>query len=164
MRQTKGFAMEGISGVRAEPAAIHWAIVQGTLNRPILHAHGSEVAPNAYTEGESLVWIRKRLVYIIDTFKPMKVAVRYPERNAQGANKDSAKARCRVEGVVLEAAGSGNLPTVTGAMGTFGKYSESESPKEDLKSEDLRGLDWSKYRDSKLREAIFVAASLLPKG
>ena len=70
--------MEGILGVRAEPAAIHWAIVQGTLNRPILHAHGSEVAPNAYTEGESLVWIRKRLVYIIDTFKPMKVAVRYP--------------------------------------------------------------------------------------
>jgi hypothetical protein len=156
--------MKCILGVRAERAAVHWAIVQGTLNQPILHAHGSEVAPDSYNEGESLVWIRKRLVYIIDTFKPAKVAVRYPERNAQGANKDSAKARCRVEGVVLEAAGSENLPTVTGAMGTFGKHSESDSPKEELKEGDLRGLDWSKYKDSKLREAIFVAASLLPKG
>jgi hypothetical protein len=156
--------MNGILGLRAEQAAVHWAIVEGTLNRPILHAHGTEVAPESYNEGESLVWIRKRLVYIIDTFKPAKVAVRYPEGNAQGANKDWAKARCRVEGVVLEAAGSGNLPTVTGAMSTFGKHSQSNSPKEELKRDDLRGLDWSNHKDSKLREAIFVAASLLPKG
>ena len=63
--------MNDILGVRAEQAAVHWAIVQGTLIRPILHAHGSEVAPESYNEGESLVWIRKRLVYIIDTFKPI---------------------------------------------------------------------------------------------
>lgn len=156
--------MKGVLGVRAEPAAIHWAIVTGTMNRPILHAKGTESAPHAFTEGESLAWIRQKMLYIIDTFKPARVAVRYPEGNAKGANKKSAKARCRVEGVVLEAASWKNLDIVTGALNTFGKYSSSESPREDLASDGLRGLDWTKYKDTKLREAILVAASLLPQG
>jgi hypothetical protein len=155
--------MHRVLGVRAEPTAIHWAIVTGTPERPVLDAHGTETAPHAYKEGESLAWIRQRVVYIIDTFTPAKIAVRYPERTAKGANKDSAKARCRVEGVVLEAAGAKNLETVTGAMNTFGKHCERQSPKEDLVSDDLRGLDWSGYK-KELREAIYVAFSLLPRG
>jgi Holliday junction resolvasome RuvABC endonuclease subunit len=155
--------MQCVLGVRAEPNAIHWAVVTGTSKRPVLHAHGTETVPQACKEGESLAWIRQKVVYIIETFTPAKVAVRYPERTAQGANKDSAKARCRVEGVVVEAAGSKNLEIVTGAMNTFGKHCESESPKEDLASEGLRGLDWSDYK-KELREAIYVAFSLLPKG
>jgi len=153
--------MNSVLGVRAEPTAIHWAVVTGTPKMPILHAHGTETVPHAYKEGESLAWIRQRVIYIIETYTPAKVAVRYPERTAKGANKDSAKARCRVEGVVLEAAGSKNLETVTGAMNTFGKHCESESPKQDLVLDDLRGLDWSEYK-KELREAIYVAFSLLP--
>jgi len=155
--------MRGILGVRAEPTAINWAIVTGTLDKPVLHASGTETAPHAYREGESLAWIRQRVVYVLDTYTPVKVAIRYPERTAKGSNKDSAKARCRVEGVVLEAAGSKNLEIITGALNTFAKHSQRESPKEDLASEDLRGLDWSRYK-SKLQEAIYVAFSLLPRG
>src|ERR1700737_3315524 len=60
--QKKGFPHETCIGrVRAEPAATHWAIVQGTLNRPILHASGTETAPHAYREGESLAWLRQRV-------------------------------------------------------------------------------------------------------
>ena len=151
-----------VLGVRSEPAAIHWAIATGTLNQPVLHAADTEYSPQSYSESESLVWIRQRVLYIIDTFGPKKLAVRYAERNAQGANKDSAKCRCRVEGVVLEAASSKNLKIVSGGLGTFAKHSRSESPKTDLVSNDLRGLDWSNYKNPKLREAILVAASLLP--
>jgi hypothetical protein len=149
-------------GVRAEVAAINWAVVTGTVDRPVLHAYGTETAPNAYSEAESLAWIRQRTLYIIETYRPRRMGVRYPERNAKGANKDSAKSRCRVEGVVLEAGSSRNLDIVAGALTTFAKHSESDSAKKDLKSDDLRGLDWSKFRDAKLREAILVAAALLP--
>jgi hypothetical protein len=112
-------------------------------------------------EAEGLAWIRQRVVHIIDVYKPTKIAVRYPEPTAMGANKNSAKSRCRVEGVVLETSSSKGLETVTGALNTFGKYSRSKSPKDDLDCADLRGLDWSNYKD-KVREAILVAASLLP--
>jgi Holliday junction resolvasome RuvABC endonuclease subunit len=154
--------MSFILGVRAEPASVHWAIVTGDQEKIVLHASGCEDSPRPYSEAESLAWIRQRVVHILDTYKPDRVAVRYPEPTAKGANKNSAKERSRVEGVVLEAAGARNLEVVTGAMNTFGKFSGSRSPKEELASDEFRNLDWSKYRDSKTREAIFVAAALLP--
>ncbi len=151
-----------ILGVRAEPSSVHWAVVTGSQEQLILHASGSEDSPNSYKEAESLAWIRVRVLYILDTYKPSRVAVRYPEPTAKGANKNSAKARCRVEGVVLETSSSKGLDVVTGAMNTFGKFSGSRSPKDDLSSHEYRQLDWSKYKDPKLREAIYIAASLLP--
>jgi hypothetical protein len=156
--------MSSILGVRAEPSSFHWAVVTGNQDQLILHASGREDAPGSYREAESLAWIRVRVLYLLDTYRPAKVAVRYPEPTAVGASKNSAKARCRVEGVVMEAAGSKNLEVVTGAMNTFGKFAGSRSPKDDLSSGEFRQLDWSKHKDSKTREAIYVAASLLPPG
>jgi len=150
-----------ILGIRAHPSGFHWAIVSGRLERPILEESGTESAPNAYTEAEGLVWIRERLAEIIDRFKPLKVAVRFPEPTAMGAKKNSAKSRCRVEGVVLEISTTKKCPIVTGAFVTFGKYLGA-SPKEEMKSKEFRGLDWSKHKDANLREAIVVATALLP--
>jgi hypothetical protein len=63
---------------------------------------------------------------IIDNYHPMKVAVRFPEGNARGTNKDSAKGRYRVEGVVIVATSSRNAELVTGALNTFKKHSGSK--------------------------------------
>jgi hypothetical protein len=156
--------MKTALGIRAEPTAVHWAFVTGSSDHLVLHAHGSEVAPNSYGEGEVLAWIRQRLLHILDTYKPAQAGIRYAERKAKGANTDSAKSRCRVEGVALEVASTSNIAITTGALGTFGKFAQSKTPAEDLESEHLRGLDWSKFKDKKLREAIYVAASLLAKG
>jgi hypothetical protein len=120
-------------GVRAEIATINWAVVTGTVKRPVLHASATETAPNAYSEAESLAWIRQQVLHIIETYGPGRMGVRYSERNARGANKDSAKSRCRVEGVVLEAGSSRNLDIVVGALNTFAKHSGSHSTKEELK-------------------------------
>lgn len=149
-------------GIRSEPAAIHWAILTGTKDRPVLHASGTENSPKGYSEGESLAWIRVRLLDILQTYKPTRVAVRYPEGNARGANTNSAKARCRVEGVVLEAMGSWNLEVITGPMSTFAKHLGGGYSKEDLDSDGFRGLDWSKLKSAWRQEAIVIAASLLP--
>jgi len=151
-----------ILGLRAEPRAFHWAVVSGTLERPVLEGSGSETSPHTYSEAESLAWTRQKVDHIIDTYNPTTVAVRYPERIARGANTDSAKSRCRVEGVLVEVSSTKNKAVVTGALNTFGKHAGSSSLKNDLASDDLRGLDWSKYND-KVREAILVAASLLPE-
>jgi hypothetical protein len=160
--QNRAIHGKTILGLRAEPRAFHWAVVTGTLDSPVLEGSGTETAPHAYSEAESLAWTRQKVDHIIDTYKPTTVAVRYPERIARGANKDSAKSRCRVEGVLVEVSSTKNRAVVTGALNTFGKHSGSNSPKDDLASEDLRGLDWSKHKDKAAREAILVAASLLP--
>jgi hypothetical protein len=152
-----------VLGIRAEPSGFHWAIVSGDAAAAILEAYGTETAPTSYNEGDSLVWIREKSSHILETYGPMQVAIRYPEGNAQGANKSSAKARCRVEGVILEAAASKNRNIVTGPLATFAKHSGSESPKEDLTRADLRGIHLSEYKEKNLREAILVAVSLLPE-
>jgi len=152
-----------VLGVRAEPTAFHWAVVSGTSHTPVLEDSNVETAPTAYSSGESLAWIRDRFLQVIDSYRPAKVAVRFPEGNAMSTRTDAAKARCRVEGVVMEAAASRNIELVTGALNTFKKHSGSQSPKEDLAKQDLRGLDWSRYPDVKRREAILVAASVLPQ-
>lgn len=148
-----------ILGLRAEPNGFRWAIVTGTLKQAVLEGSGSESAPETFSEAESLAWVRQRATHIIDTYKPEAVAVRYPERVARGFNKDSAKSRCRVEGVLVDVSGTKNRAVITGALNS--KHLGSKSPKDDLASDELRGLDWSQHKD-KIREAILVAVSLLP--
>ena len=137
-----------VLGIRAEPTAFHWAVVSGTSHTPVLEDTNVEAAPTAYTLGESLAWIRDRLLQIIDSYRPRKVAVRFPEGIAMSSRTDAAKTRCRVEGVLIEAAASRNIELVTGALNTFKKHSGTESPKQDLAKHNLRGLDWSNIRTS----------------
>ncbi len=161
MGQTRSVHGNTILGLRAEPRGFHWAIVTGTLKHAVLEGSASEAAPETFSEAESLAWVRQKAAYIIDTYKAEAVAVRYPERIARGFNKDSAKSRCRVEGVLVEVSGAKNRVVVTGSLNTFGRHLGSRSPKDDLSSDELRGLDWSQHKD-KIREAILVAVSLLP--
>jgi Holliday junction resolvasome RuvABC endonuclease subunit len=146
-------------GVRAEAEGINWAIVDGSLEEPVLHAYGSDKAPAAYVESERLSWIRQQFLHILDQYNPLGVAVRYPENTALGANKDSARARCRIEGVVLESAASRNLEVTTGALNTISKNLGTPA-KENLLSDEFRGLDWQKYKPT-VREAIIAAVSIL---
>jgi len=148
-------------GIRAEADGINWAVIEGSREDPVLHAHGSEKAPAAYNEAERLSWVRQRILHIITQYEPTGMAVRYPEHTALGANKDSARARCRVEGVVLEVAASKNLEVVTGTLNTISKnLGGKHSAKEYLATDDFRGLDWSNYKTN-LQEAIVVATSIL---
>ena len=151
-----------VVGIRAEPSAFHWAIAAGTLERPLLDASETETAPKAYDEAESLAWMRQRVLYILDTYKPGRMALRFPEGNARGANTNSAKARCRVEGVMLEAAGSKSIKTVTGPLSTFSKHLGTKISRDDLGSSDFRGIELSRFK-TYLQEAILIAVSLLPE-
>jgi hypothetical protein len=150
-----------VLGFRIEPSRLHWAFVKGSIEQPILESAEVVAAPKTYEEGEALVWYRQRVNHLLDQYEPTIVAIRYPEAYApkrQGAVTSSQR-RARIEGVVLEAASSRNIETFTASLVTISSKFGVKSAKDFLEVEDLRGLDWSKYKKGETREAILVAAA-----
>jgi hypothetical protein len=147
-------------GFRAEPSAINWAVVEGFLQAPVLVAADHAAAPATYDEPAALAWFRAQVLHLIQTYSPQLAAVRYPETFMRSTTLQSDK-RCRVEGVVIEAAGSCGIRVLTGALATISKNLGSKGAKKYLETDELRGLDWSKHPKNQ-REAILVAASALP--
>lgn len=150
-----------ILGVRAEPRSLHWAVVEGMQNAPILTASDKAEAPGAYDEPAALSWFRARLLHLIDTYHPVAVGVRYPEPSGRGGNRDSARQRSRVEGVILEAANARGLPVLTGALTTIAAKLGTKKAKKYVDDAELRGLDLSSLPLPR-REAVLVAVALLP--
>ena len=147
-----------VLGFRAEPACIHWALVSGSIDVPVLENHDNASAPLNQTEAQQLTWYRDRVLLLIDTHRPRKVAVRFAESFRPGGAKTDSGRRSRIEGVILEAANSVKLPVVTGALKTISSKLGSQSAKKYLESDDLRGLDWSGISKNS-REAILVAVA-----
>ena len=150
-----------VLGVRAEPRGFHWAVVEGTQRAPILTAHDKAATPASFEEPEALAWVRSRVLHVIDTYHPVAVAVRYPEPISRSSN--SARQRCRVEGVVLEAAASRRLPILTGPLATIAAKLRTRKPKTYIETGTLRGLDLSSVPASG-REAVLIAVAQLPPG
>ncbi len=149
-----------VLGFRAEPTCIHWALVSGSIDAPVLDTHDEAAAPVNQTEAQQLTWYRDRVLLLIETHRPGKVAVRFAEAfRPKGAKGDSGT-RSRIEGVILEAANSVKLPVITGALKTISSRLGSQSAKKYLESDDLRGLDWSSVSKNS-KEAILIAAAAL---
>jgi hypothetical protein len=148
-------------GLRAETSAINWAVVKGSTEEPILVAADSAAAPVAYDETSALTWFRKKFTQLVEMYSPNVVAIRYPETVMRPASQTSMHRRCRVEGVLVEAAQSSGLKVVTGALATISKNLGTKAAKRYLETSELRGLDWSKQPKNR-KEAILAAASALP--
>jgi hypothetical protein len=140
---------------------VHWALVEGTSEAPILVAADTIAAPATYDdESRSLPFYRERVLLLLSQHSPDRVAVRYAETFGRRAGaKDNQ--RCRIEGVLIEAASSRGPKIVTGALASISKNLGTKSAKHYLEASDLRGLDWSRYPAKNVREAISVAASAL---
>ena len=149
-------------GFRAEPCALHWAVVEGTHRSPRLHAADTMKAPVSFSEAASLSWFRSQVINLYERFAPTAAAVRYPE-TVTGRLNASANRRCRVEGVVLQVAHSRGIETSTGALTTISKNLGTKGAKRYLGQDDFRGINWSSYSKN-CQEAILVATSALPEG
>jgi Holliday junction resolvasome RuvABC endonuclease subunit len=148
-------------GFRAETSAVNWAVVEGSAEVPILTAADQAAAPATYDDPAALAWFREHVRHLIATYSPQVVAIRCPETVMRAAALSSMYKRCRVEGVLMETAHSCGVAVVTGPLATISKNLGTKSAKKYLETDDLRGLNWSKY-PRKCREAILVAASALP--
>jgi hypothetical protein len=150
-----------ILGFRAEARQIHWAVVEGTRNAPILVAHDDAAAPVNLDEAPALSWYSGRVKHIVETYKPVAAAIRTAESVARGGNKEGARRRLRIEGVLLQTMDSCGLRAIIGALAMISGKLGSRAKKY-IDSGELRGLDLSKIPPPR-REAVVVAVASLPQ-
>jgi hypothetical protein len=154
--------VERVLGFRAEANNIHWAIVEGTRSAPILVARDKAVAPVNLEEAPALSWYTSRLRLIVETYKPAAAAIRTAEPIARGSNRDGARRRLRIEGVLLQVMDSCGLKVTIGVLATISGKIGSQAKKY-ITSGELRGLDLSDIPPP-AREAVLVAVASLPRG
>lgn len=151
-------------GFRAEKDRVHWAIVEGTPQSPVLVAHDKFSAPNTYDEADKLVWYRQRILSLVEQHELDRAAVRACETALKSKPKPNVLAsmltRTRIEGVIVEAAASQGLPVLNGVLNTMSAKLKTKRAKGYLESQELRGIDLSSI--PKLRqEAVLVAVAAL---
>ncbi|HZR84968.1 MAG TPA: hypothetical protein VFD92_27985 [Candidatus Binatia bacterium] len=156
-----------VLGLRAEPRAVQWAVVKGTQAAPILEADGRSEAPKSFDEPAALSWMRQQVLDLVATYAPTAVGVRFAEHFRPGgrqsaSNREADSKRSRMEGVVLEAAHSRNLPILAGSLATISSRLHTRKAKDYIDSASVRGLDLSDVPKPR-REAVLVAIAQLPE-
>lgn len=151
-------------GFRAEKDHLHWAVVSGTVDRPIIEVHDRLRAPKVYDVAESLAWFRDNVRAIIEQHGPSIASIRFAETflTRKPNALASMYARARIEGVVIEAAQSMGLKVLVGSLTSISSRLGSRSAKVYVEAGDLRGLDMSGINANR-KEAIVTAASALGK-
>jgi hypothetical protein len=151
-------------GLRVEPAAVHFAIVEGTADAPVLVADDRYAAPKGFQEAEALSWYRSRTRVLLNEHRPDRAAMKYMEsvagRGRPPRSTDSTRRRHRIEGVLLQLLEEEGVPVRTGPFATVAAGLGSKSAKAYVEAEDLRGLDWSGKRPL-AKEAILTAVAAL---
>ena len=152
--------MERALGFRAEAKQVHWAVVEGTRRTPVLVAHSNAAAPVNLEEAPALSWYSSRVRHIVEAYKPGVATIRTAESVARGSNKEGARRRLRIEGVLLQTMDSCGLKVTIGALAMISGKLGSQAKKY-IDSGELRGLDLSEI-PSLSREAVLVAVAALP--
>jgi hypothetical protein len=147
-------------GLRAEAKQVHWAVVEGTRENPILVDHGSAAAPVDLDDAPALSWYNNRVKHLIQSHHPDLATIRTAESIARGSNKEGNRRRLRIEGVLLQTIDSRGLKVTMGALAMMSGRLGSQA-KQYLDSGDLRGLDISAF-PLPSKEAILVAVAALP--
>ena len=127
--------MERALGFRAEADRVNWAVVEGSRNAPILVARDTAAAPVNLEEGPALSWYSSRVKLLVEAYKPAVATIRTAESVARGSNKDGARRRSRIEGVLLQTIDACGLKVTIGALamisGRFGSGGQT-TPKQNL--------------------------------
>lgn len=145
-------------GLRAEPNAFSWAVAEGTLQIPVLVASDRIQVPANYAIAEGLLFLRERLLPVLDQYKVTVAGLRTPEGLVKA--NESIRARLRVEGVLLSSCSEKGLETTQGPLATLSSLLGIKSAKLLLSSDDFRGVEFGKLSKEK-REAVLMSISLL---
>jgi hypothetical protein len=150
-------------GLRAQAEKVCVAIVEGTQQQPLLVHRQTLEAPTGSKMPEVLASIRSQLIDIIKKHDVKRIGIRLPEPTARGANKEGARNRTRLDGVLLEIAGTLRLEVVHGALATIAKALGSKDRKKYVQADEFRGLALADV-SLEMREAILVGVAALPAG
>lgn len=151
-------------GFRAEKDRVHWAVVKGTIENPVVEAHDCIKAPTDYEDGEALSYFHNNIIVVLEQYNPDSAAMRYGETFLPHKPKPSAVqgmyARGRVEGVVIEAAHSRGIAVKVGTLQSISSRLGTKSAKKYLENGDVRGLKLN-TKNKNRKEAILTAVSAL---
>ena len=126
--------MRGI-GFRVEPKAVHWSIVEGTKDEPLVIADDIIAAPKTYDEASSLSLYRNQILLVLNQYHPKSAAIRYSEPSARGKLTNSTRLRVQIEGVILQLLHSEGLKINAGASKTLTANIGSSSFKKYISSD-----------------------------
>lgn len=158
------YPMSKSIGFRVDPTAIHYAVVEGTPEDPVLLDDGRYGAPRTYDEATALSWYRQRTITLLETHKPDKGAIKFME-NVAGPGRvpritESLRRRHRIEGVVLQLLHETRVSTLAGPFATVAARLGTQSAKAYLDSEELRGIDW-RGKPKNVKEAVLAAVAAI---
>lgn len=137
-------------------------VVEGTQDAPLLVYRQVIEAPVGAEMPQALASLRQQLLDLLRSCNVQRVGVRVAESNSRGANKEGARNRTRIDGVLLEISGTLRLEVVHGALSTIAKELGAKEPKKQLIADEFRGLALAELK-LELREALLVGVAALPK-
>jgi hypothetical protein len=148
-------------GLRAQAEKVSVAIIGGTAAEPLLLEHHVLEAPAGAKTPAVLASIRGQLLDIIKASGVKRMGVRLPESTARGGNKEGVRNRMRLDGVLLEIAGTLRLDVVHGALKTIAKALGTKDGKKSRDADEFRGVAFDELTDE-MREAVLVGVAALP--
>ena len=148
-------------GLRAQAEKVLVAVVEGTQEQPLLVERHTLEAPAGSAMPLVLASIRSQLLDLIKNHDVRRIGVRLPESNARGGNKEGVRNRTRLDGVLLEIAGTLRLEVVHGALSTIAKALGTKDRKKYIEADEFRGLSLEDV-SLEMREAILVGVAALP--
>lgn len=149
------------AGLRAQAEKVSVAVVGGTQAEPLLLARHVLEAPAGVKMPEVLASIRRQLLDILKESGVKRMGVRLPESTARGGNKEGVRNRMRLDGVLLEIAGTLRLDVVHGALNTIAKALGTKDGKKVRDADEFRGVAFDDLTDE-MREAVLVGVAALP--
>lgn len=158
----KGKDQPSAIGLRAQADKVCVAVVQGTQEEPRLVHRQILEAPARVEMPEVLASLRAQVVDVIKQYNVKGVGVRLPESNARGGNKEGVRNRMRIDGMLMEVAGTLRLKVVHGALTTIARELGTKEKKKYLEAQEFRGVSLGDV-PLEMREAILVGAAALPR-
>ena len=153
--------MKRAIGFRAESDCVHWAVVEGTKDAPVLVGNGVVPAQAGLCEAAVLSRFAERVHSLVNAHNPSAGMVRSIEPTAKPNRSEGPRRRLRVEGVLLQTMDACGLTASVGALATISGNLNVDSAKAFLDAKDCRGIDLSSLKPN-TREAVLVAIAALP--
>lgn len=147
-------------GFRAATNELFWAVVEGTIDEPVLIDSGRIKRPRTMpTDGDALAWFVGEIGRLVREYQPQRSAVRTPEPVGRAAHKMFP--RVRLEGAVIATLVGHQVPCFSAALGTItAELGATTSAKRYIDGGHVRGVDISEMLVPQ-REAVVVAVAAL---
>ena len=155
-----------VMGFRAEKDAVHWALVSGTRDQPVILTHDRLRAPDDLSEPDVLRWLRSEIQFLLVQHRPDGIAIRLVECNPATFKTPKGLSfvyrRARVEGILLEATCTRQDEASRRRTVESGDESTGTLLRNLFAYQDGRKVDWQDIKSQSRRQAILIAAKSLP--